>query len=375
MEYSIDKRLLDMQLVKPGQYGELGLSSYGIPGIGGRIKADPEDFEVEEIPAYYPCGEGEHLFLWIEKRQLSSDELVDHLSRCLEISSGEVGLAGKKDKNAVTRQFVSVPRRVQDDLDRLAHPKLKVLSSRVHKNKLSVGHSKGNRFKIKIRDLVDPDPERIARLVERIVEFGFPNFFGRQRFGGKGDTAEIGFRILKGAEKGLSWRWSKKSGKKFALSAAQSHLFNRYLLKRLVEKGGMCLLAGDVVFKTTGGIFRVEDLEVETPRYLAKEIVPAGPIYGKKTYASAGEALALENGILEEAGIERAAFSRFGKLMLGTRRASVCRPEAFSHSLEENCLNLEFVLPAGSYATVLLAEFMKPLENKLKDESIVLDKS
>ena len=80
-----------------------------LPGIGGRIKVEPEDFEVEEIPAYQPSGEGEFLYLWIEKRDMGAEYFVRQVARRLGIPPGEVGTAGLKDRRAVTRQWVSVP--------------------------------------------------------------------------------------------------------------------------------------------------------------------------------------------------------------------------------------------------------------------------
>lgn len=365
MKLTFDKTILDREGLGPVQYGELGLFSADLGGVGGNIKETPEDFEVEEITSYEPCGEGEHLFIWIEKRMLSADELLQQVASALEIPFHDIGMAGKKDRNAVTRQYISVPREAEPRLKQLNHSGIRVLSTKAHGNKLSVGHVKGNRFRIVVRDLTNNDPDRIDQITERIQQMGFPNFFGLQRFGSKGDTADIGFRILNGDDEDLPRYWRSKGSRKFALSAAQSYLFNRYLLKRLVEKGNENLLAGDVVFKTTGGIFRVEDLAVEQERYRQGEIVPAGPIFGKKTYLADKEALAFEDSVLEEAGLERERFSQFGKRLMGTRRAIVCHPQDFSVLRNENHLTLNFTLPAGSYATVLLAEFMKPLNNTL----------
>jgi len=356
--FQIDQKILNLVTLNPAQYGELGLFCYDLPGLGGRIKMAVEDFQVEEIPTYEPCGEGDHLFLWIEKRGLSSDQLVQHIARGLNISAQEIGVAGKKDKMAVTRQFVSVPRKKESLIGRLDSDDIKVLSSKAHTNKLSIGHNRGNRFKIVIRDLEVTDPVIIGQIVDRINEMGFPNFYGPQRFGAQGNTAEIGFEILKGDEASVPKQWRVRTRKKFALSAAQSFLFNRYLLWRMIEKGISSLMLGDVVFKYTGGIFRVEDLEVEQKRYLAQEIVPAGPIFGKKTYAASDEALAFEDDILKRMGFERELFSAFGKLMSGSRRTIFCRPEGLQHKASGKDLLLEFTLPSGSYATVLLAEFM-----------------
>ena len=356
----IDQNKLNLITLNPTRFGDLGLFCHDLPGIGGRLKTVPEDFEVEEIPVYEPSGEGEHLFLWVEKRGVSSDQMIKALALGLDMSARDIGIAGKKDKNAVTRQFVSIPAKLADRVDRFQDDKITVLSSRTHTNKLSTGHNHGNRFKVVVRDLSNPDPDLIQQITDRIHDVGFPNFYGTQRFGVDGDTAEIGFKFLKGEEDSLSKQWRVRSRKKFVISAAQSFLFNRYLMRRMLDRGTDKLMSGDVVFKTTGGIFRVEDLEVEQKRFEANEIVPAGPIFGKKTYQSAGEALEFENSILAEAGIERAVFSDFGKLMLGSRRAIYCRPEGLSCELSGNDLLIEFQLPSGSYATVLLAAYMQP---------------
>ena len=117
-----------------------------LPGVSGRLKETPEDFLVEEIPAYEPSGEGEHLFLWIEKRDVAADQLVRHLARSLEVSRDDIGVAGLKDKRGVTRQFVSVPARAADRLEAANAEEVHVLSATRHTNKLRTGHLKGNRF-------------------------------------------------------------------------------------------------------------------------------------------------------------------------------------------------------------------------------------
>src|SRR5579871_215599 len=133
----------------------LPLVTADLPGIGGRIKTVPEDFEVEEIPAYQPSGEGEHLYLWIEKRDMGAEYFARQVARRLDIAPGEVGTAGLKDRHAVTRQMVSVPGTVEDRLDRLNGEGITLLKVDRHSNKLKPGHLHGNRFRILIRD-ADP---------------------------------------------------------------------------------------------------------------------------------------------------------------------------------------------------------------------------
>src|SRR5436305_12707279 len=100
-----------------------------LPGIGGRIKACSEDFEVEEIPAYEPSGSGEFLYLWVEKRDMGADYFSRQVARRLELAPGEVGMAGLKDRHAVTRQWLSVPAAAAERLDRLEGDGVRLLKS------------------------------------------------------------------------------------------------------------------------------------------------------------------------------------------------------------------------------------------------------
>src|SRR5438093_5247550 len=106
-----------------------------LPGIGGKLKALPGDFVVEEIPAYEPSGDGEHLFLWIEKTGVAADELTRHLSRTLQISPSDIGTAGLKDILAVTRQFISVPRRAEPLLSAIETDHIRLLNATPHRHK------------------------------------------------------------------------------------------------------------------------------------------------------------------------------------------------------------------------------------------------
>src|SRR5215212_6125419 len=98
-----------------------------LPGIGGRIKVAPEDFEVEEIPAYEPSGAGEFLYLWVEKTGMGADYFGRQVARRLGIQPAEVGTAGLKDRHAVTRQWVSVPAVAEGRLQDLEGEGIRVL--------------------------------------------------------------------------------------------------------------------------------------------------------------------------------------------------------------------------------------------------------
>src|SRR5438045_7033364 len=105
-----------------------------LPGVGGRIRQEPDDFEVEEIPAYEPCGSGEHLFLWVEKRGVGAEWFVKEIGRRLGVAPGDVGTAGLKDRHAVTRQWVSVPAAAEPRLGQLDGDGIRVVTVGRHAN-------------------------------------------------------------------------------------------------------------------------------------------------------------------------------------------------------------------------------------------------
>lgn len=336
-----------------------------LPGIGGRIKHVPEDFEVEEIPAYAPSGEGSFLYLWLEKRDMGAEYFVRQVAKRLDIPNGEVGSAGMKDRRAVARQMVSVPDTVAERVDALNGDGIRVLSVGRHGNKLRPGHLHGNRFNILIRD-VDADADsRLAPIVERIRQLGLPNFYGPQRFGRDGETLRLGMALLRKEElprlaDGRRANLRNPFLRKLALSAAQAGLFNQYLAARLNDRLLRTVLPGDVMAKWPfGGMFVAQDVPAEQTRFDARETVHAGPMFGRKTFPSAADAAQREASVLAEAGLSKESFAGFGKLLQGTRRHNVVYLEDLSAIREADGVRVRFTLPAGSYATVLLHELMK----------------
>jgi tRNA pseudouridine13 synthase len=326
----------------------------GLPGVGGRIKVHPQDFDVEEIPAYEPSGAGDHLYLWIEKTDLGAEYFVRQVARRLNIPNREVGTAGLKDRRAVTRQWISVPAACEPALSQLDGDGVRVLRVSRHTNKLKPGHLKGNRFRILIRD-ASPSIE-ITPVLDRIRTHGLPNLYGPQRFGRDGETARLGMALLKGEPTNVRNPFLRK----LALSAAQSQLFNAYLSRRMADGLFRTVLSGDVMAKwPAGGMFTAEDVAAEQARFDRREIVTAGPMYGRKTFPAKGDAAEREAKVLEAAGLSRSSFDGFGKLVMGTRRHNLVYIDDLSAIWESEGLRLTFTLPAGSYATVLLREVMK----------------
>lgn len=342
-----------------------------LPGIGGAIKVQPEDFEVEEIPAYEPSGSGDFLYLWIEKRDMGAQYFTRQVAKRLGISAGEVGTAGLKDRRAVTRQRVSAPASAEANLPKLDGDGIRVLQVSRHSNKLRPGHLHGNRFRVLIRFPHHPErlsPEAVERgetpagiiaaIVERLRQHGLPNFYGAQRFGRDGETLQLGLALLHGETPERKVR--NPFLKKLALSAVQSALFNHYLGQRLRDGLLRRVLPGDVMAKIPfGGMFVAEDVPHEQQRFDAREIVSAGPIVGRKTFPAKDEAAEREAATLAAFDLTTAHFAGFGKLLQGTRRHNLVYVEDLAWEETPDGVRFTFTLPAGSYATVLLRELMK----------------
>ena len=335
-----------------GTFGRIYLT-HDLPGTGGRLKERPEDFFVEEVPLYPCSGEGDFAFLLVETVNLSTLDLVARLRRHLDLADHEVGLAGWKDKRAVTRQWVSVPRAhlTEGSLRELSAGGVNVLEERRHPHKLRTGHLLGNRFSILIREPKREAAGLAGAVLSQLEAAGLPNFYGSQRFGTSGDNPEDGLAILRGTKRLRSPRKER-----LLVSSSTSLLFNLTLKERL-ERGLVTrLLRGDIAKKhDTGGLFHVIDPAAEQERADRLELSPTGPIWGKKMMAARDEAAALEREILDRQGLTPDIFRK----QPGSRRPLRIPLREITLREEPDGLRLEFFLPKGSYATVLLAEIMK----------------
>jgi len=321
-----------------------------LPGVGGRIRLLPQDFQVEEVPAYLPKGEGEHLYLLLEKEGLTTREVFEFLRDQVGVPEKEIGVAGLKDKHARTRQWFSIPRRHEDALCLLENLRgVRLLQADLHTNKLRTGHLKGNRFRILIRE-PQGGRERAEAILRVLQEKGLPNYYGPQRFGLGGQNPVRGYELVKkGKGRGSPWL------KRFLIGSLQSLLFNDWVALRIERGLYDRVIPGDWAKKhATGGEFLVES-EAEAERALRLEISATGPLFGKKYPEAEGEARALEDEILARYGLAREEF----RARRGARRP--IRVPLAEWSVEEapEGLWLSFFLPKGSYATSLLREVMK----------------
>jgi tRNA pseudouridine13 synthase len=320
-----------------------------------RLRSEPEDFRVDEVPLYAPSGEGSHTFLRIQKRLRTSEELARDLARAAGVRNADVGYAGRKDRVAVTTQWFSVPGLAPEAALALALPGASVLEASRHPHKLRTGQLAGNRFEIVARDVDAQTLSEIHARCERLQTQGMPNRFGDQRFGWGGGNLEQAQRLLRGERIGADRRHAR-----FLLSALQAAAFNAVLAERPLPLDQLEL--GDVaMLHASGGSFIVEDLAREAPRAAAFEISATGPIFGTRVIEPTGAAALRERAALAALGIDLAALKPPPGIRLrGARRALRVRPEALTVEAGEDTLRLCFTLPAGSYATVALEELLGP---------------
>ena len=328
-----------------------------LEGTGGAIGPDPEDFVVEEIPAYLPSGEGDHFYVKVKKRGMTTRDAALALSRAAKVSERDVGYAGMKDKHGVTTQWLSVPVSSVPAQHYELPPEFTIEEISRHTNKLRTGHLRGNRFRIGLTGTAPGSEERARAVLSRLSERGHVNHFGTQRFGRGGRNLEEGVDWLSGRQR--LPRGRERFLSKMYASAVQSEVFNRYATRR-VALGLERLIEGEVVrLANAGASFVVESVERENPRLLAKDLCLTGPMPGPKIRAAAGAAAALENEVLAELGLEAQALTELGRHAPGTRRDLLVQPEAVEVAAVGDRLWVSFTLPSGSYATMVVREITR----------------
>jgi tRNA pseudouridine13 synthase len=327
--------------------------AFGAPVLSARIRSTPEDFFVEEIAGFEASGEGEHLLLTIEKRGLNTSFVARRLVEWAGIAEMGVGYAGMKDRHAVTRQRFSVhlPKRVAPALETLSSDDLRVLASTWHNRKLPRGALAGNRFVLVLRD-VQGDVAAIDERLQQVAAHGLPNWFGEQRFGRDGGNVASALAMFAG-------RRVRREQRSLLISAARSELFNRVLAARLADASWNRGLEGEVwMLSGSRSVFGPEPWsDALAQRLAAFDIHPSGPLWGAGELRSQSRSAEVEMEALQadDAQALRAGLEKEG--LRQERRALRLRPEGLSWRwLQPGCLQLDFALPPGSYATAVLHE-------------------
>ena len=287
--------------------------------FAGRYKTTPEDFAVDELAAYEPSGQGDHIWLWVEKRGLSTFDLLRELGARLDRDERSFGVAGLKDAQAVSRQWVSIEHVDAARCKDLQGDRFVVRDVRRHGNKLRLGHLRGNRFAITLRGTQGSDLELARQNLADLAVRGVPNYFGEQRFGKRGANLQKGIDVLRGDARSFAHRMPRRVFG-LVLSAVQSDVFNRVVAARIAGLGQ--LLPGDLAWKhDNGSVFAVEDVGKEQPRADAFAISPSGPMPGPEMTMPSGEVAVIEAAALQALDLTPESFGKLPfRLARGERR-------------------------------------------------------
>ncbi len=324
----------------------------GAPLCSGLIRSTPEDFLVDEIPLVEPDGEGEHRLLLVEKRNSNTAWVAGQLARLAGVSRMDVSYAGLKDRHALTRQWFSVrlAGKPEPDWGAIESPEFRVLERARHSRKLRVGALKGNRFRIRVRDLAG-DMAALQTTLEIIRHEGVPNYFGEQRFG----TDDANLRSARALFNGELKR-VKRDKRGFYLSAVRSLLFNKVLAARVEAGNWNRPLSGErMMLAGTRSSFAAPSLDDEiTERLERMDIHLSGPLWGRGERMVSGEVAELESTVLQPEQFWCEGLERFGLQM--ERRPLRIAVSDLTWVLQDNLLELDFRLPKGCFATALLRE-------------------
>jgi tRNA pseudouridine13 synthase len=331
-----------------------------LAGTGGALRTSDDDFVVDEELPYAPAGTGEHVFVRIEKRGMTSPEAAQALARALGIRDRDIGIAGMKDRRAVTRQWMSLPPPVTPEQAlAVALPPLRVLEAQRHPHKLRTGHVRANRFVLRVRGVAADAPDRARAILDALAQApGAPNWYGEQRFGRDGDNAARGKALITGARAlGRDRRMDR-----LMVSALQSQLFNDWLVARLADGLYRTVIAGDLLHKHGGGMFTCDDPATDAGRLVAGELVVTGPMFGDRMRqpGDGSPAAEREAAILAREGLDRGAFAAVRAIAEGTRRdATIEVRDVAVTAVDGSTIEVAFTLPGGAYATTVMREIMK----------------
>lgn len=337
----------------------LGPRAWGRPCGVASLKAVPGDFQVNEVLDIPLSGSGEHLWLLVEKSGLNTEEAVRQLSAALGVAQRQISYAGLKDRQALTRQWFSLhlPGRAVDPAA-IDLPQLRILRSVRHGRKLQRGAHSANGFVLRLTGF-SGSRECLEQRLQQIARAGVPNYYGPQRFGHAGHNLQQARHF---AERGqLPQRRNLRSR---LLSTARSALFNRMLAERVREGTWNLALPGDALsFTRSRSFFMAGEADCTDARLEALDLHPTAALWGEGDLPVHGRMLAIEEAVaaadtplcrwLEQAGMRQ------------ERRILRLPVTALEWSWPgDDCLQLEFELPTGCFATAVVRELveLRPVE-------------
>ncbi len=316
--------------------------------ISSQLRVFPEDFDVTEHLSFELSNDGEHLFLYVEKKGANTAWIAKQLAKKFGVKEHAVGYAGLKDRHAITRQWFSVHIPGQQSPDSVeGDDEFSVLTIARNNKKLKTGAISHNEFKIVLRN-VEGNQSAIEQHLEKIRSDGYPNYFGAQRFGHGAKNIEKAIAMLQGNLR------VKKHQKSIYLSALRSWYFNQFLAERIKNNCWLTMQSEDrLSLEGSRSHFAFDASDNELPSRLASgDIHIAAPMPGcdfKESYPQVYKNCE---------AIWQLYLSELELIPAKTewRSMRVLPKELCWQWLNDTDLQLHFSLDSGSYATGLLAE-------------------
>jgi tRNA pseudouridine13 synthase len=326
--------------------------AYGKPNISAKLKSQNQDFIVEEQIAFELSGEGEHLWLWLEKDGENTDWVAQQLAKWAGIKLRDIGYAGLKDRHAVTRQWFSLylPGKLDPDLQSFNFDSMRILKTTRHQRKLQTGGLSGNRFILTLRE-INGDKDELETRLKQIQQQGVPNYFGEQRFGRNENNLVMAQRLFDGELTRL-----KPAQRSLYISAARSYLFNLIVAKRVEQACWNKALHGDVFQLEGSDKWFVDDGSTDlASRVMELDIHPTAAMVGAGDLPSQHHTQQLEQSVLHPNQAWLSALAEMG-LKQDRRATRVLAKTIDWHWLDNASLQISFTLRPGSYATQIIRE-------------------
>jgi tRNA pseudouridine13 synthase len=390
---------------------ELPYATPDLPGIGGTIASKPEDIEIEEVPKNKFAQKGAYLYVYVEKKGISTIEAMKQLSVAANVNARDLSAAGFTAGQAVARQWIAVRRQPENGIMYLETPSLVVVSQTRHNSRLHSGHVLGNRFKVRVRAPKAGARAATEKILAKLAQSGIPNYFSQQRFGARGEAPAIGRALLKndhqavidlmlgrpdprekesrvkearklydegkiaeamavlprsqrtewrmlealsrGSSREQAVRFLKTNERRFFISALQAAVFNTILSRRIGSFHRA--LEGDLVLDhASGEVAAAAKAEPLDGTRSATGLMP-----GTEVEVAGGEPGIIERDVLDAMAISNADFESVKPACTGDRRPLRFLIEPPAITEEGGDLILQFQLPTGSYVSSLLRELMK----------------
>ncbi|WP_313685472.1 tRNA pseudouridine(13) synthase TruD [Pantoea sp.] len=330
---------------------------HGEPRATGVIKANPEDFIVIEDLGYPYDGEGEQLLVRIRKIGCNTRFVAEALAKFLGVHVRDLSYAGMKDRHAVTEQTLCfrLPGNAMPDLSEFQLEGVEILQVVRHKRKLRTGALAGNAFRLVIRQI--SDRTEVEQRLQKIQKSGVPNYFGEQRFGRDGNNLTQARQWAQD-----SFRPRDRNKKGLLLSATRSHLFNQVTSARLQRDNSLdAVISGDALQLTGRGswfVAQAEELAELQQRVDQDELRITAPLAGRGGWGTQAEALEFEQQSLAGAA-ELITLLERERVDAARRAMRVVPKELRWNWWDDVTLEMEFWLPAGSYATSVVRELLQ----------------